>query len=730
MTRSCLRLLLLQCVPVLVNAQVPRFQELPHLSNETIWNSPDFQSDLVTVRWDRNPRTFTVIRKSGVPGIYRVDARSGTQELLVRASDLMPRGKGKPIAIESYWFSNDETQVLIFTNSVRVWRRNTKGEFYVWDRKKRQLNPISDVTGLQQFAKFSPDGKSVAFVRDNNIFVAKLRSRREKQLTFDGDENIINGTGDWVYEEELGVRDGFEFSPDGKRIVFWRFDQTPIKPFYLIDQTSRPPNLLPVRYPLAGAQNSDVRIGVVEISSGKTAWVDLGPDKDIYVAALGFAGSSSEVWLTRLNRNQNKLDLMLADAKTGTSRVVMSDSDEAWVDVHVPHWIEGGARFLFESERDGYNQVFLLGRDGSLVRKVTTQEWDVFGIAGYDESRGLLYFTGAGEGPLVRPLYRVKLDGTGLTRISSANGTHVVSFNSDLSLYTDTYSSAGVPPVETLHDSDGEVVRTLSENRGAGENVRALSLNPPEFIKVPGADGSKLNAYVIRPPDFNPGRKYPVLMYVYGGPGSQTVRDSWGGGRYLWHQLMASEGYVVMSVDNRGTGGRGREFKKQTYMKLGKFEAADQVAVAKYLKSLSFVDPTRIGIWGWSYGGYMALMSMLTGERTFKTAIAVAPVTDWRFYDTIYTERYMRTPQENEQGYDLGAPLSYADELQGKLLIVHGTGDDNVHPQNTIRMILALEEANKQFDMRLYPNKTHAIAGGRTRVNLYQLFTDWIKENL
>ncbi|MFQ5703751.1 MAG: S9 family peptidase [Gemmatimonadales bacterium] len=642
----------------------------------------------------------------------------------------MPRGKGKPIAIESYWFSNDETQVLIFTNSVRVWRRNTKGEFYVWDRKKRQLNPISDVTGLQQFAKFSPDGKSVAFVRDNNIFVAKLRSRREKQLTFDGDENIINGTGDWVYEEELGVRDGFEFSPDGKRIVFWRFDQTPIKPFYLIDQTSRPPNLLPVRYPLAGAQNSDVRIGVVEISSGKTAWVDLGPDKDIYVAALGFAGSSSEVWLTRLNRNQNKLDLMLADAKTGTSRVVMSDSDEAWVDVHVPHWIEGGARFLFESERDGYNQVFLLGRDGSLVRKVTTQEWDVFGIAGYDESRGLLYFTGAGEGPLVRPLYRVKLDGTGLTRISSANGTHVVSFNSDLSLYTDTYSSAGVPPVETLHDSDGEVVRTLSENRGAGENVRALSLNPPEFIKVPGADGSKLNAYVIRPPDFNPGRKYPVLMYVYGGPGSQTVRDSWGGGRYLWHQLMASEGYVVMSVDNRGTGGRGREFKKQTYMKLGKFEAADQVAVAKYLKSLSFVDPTRIGIWGWSYGGYMALMSMLTGERTFKTAIAVAPVTDWRFYDTIYTERYMRTPQENEQGYDLGAPLSYADELQGKLLIVHGTGDDNVHPQNTIRMILALEEANKQFDMRLYPNKTHAIAGGRTRVNLYQLFTDWIKENL
>ncbi len=732
MRQHCLLVMIAQLLAVPALAQVSQLRELPRLSNETIWNSPEFTNDMVSADWDRNPQYFTITRSgsSGASDIYRIDARSGTEELLVSGSDLVPRGQHNPIKVESYRFSDDGTKVLIFTNSVRVWRQNTKGEYFIWDRNRRQLNPISDRPGLQQFAKLSPNAKSVAFVRDNNIFVAELRSGREKQLTFDGDENVINGTSDWVYEEELGVRDAFSFSPDGKRIVFWRFDQSAIKPFFLIDQTSPHPSLLSVRYPLAGEQNSEVKIGVAEIASGKTTWVDLGTEEDIYVAALGFAEQSDDIWLTRLNRHQNKQDLMMADAQTGVSRVIMTDTDDAWIDARAPRWIDDGERFLIESERDGYNQVFLYSRDGSLVRKVTTAEWDVMRVLGVDEEHRVLYFTGAGEGPLVRPLYSVQLDGTGLKRISSANGTHSIEFNSDYSMYVDTYSSAGVPPVKTLHDSDGSVVRTIADNERVIENVRALSLTPPEFIKVPAADGTRLNAYIIRPPDFDPGRKYPVLMYVYGGPGSQTVQDSWGGGRYLWHQLLASDGYVVMSVDNRGTGARGRDFKKQTYLNLGKLEAADQIAVAEYLGSLAFVDANRIGVWGWSYGGYMSLLAMLRGNGVFKAALSVAPVTDWRFYDTIYTERYMRTPQENEQGYNSGAPLGYADRLQGNLLLVHGTGDDNVHPQNTIRMIQALEDANRQFDMRLYPNKTHSISGGRTRVNLYDLFTEWLKENL
>jgi dipeptidyl-peptidase-4 len=506
-------------------------------------------------------------------------------------------------------------------------------------------------------------------------------------------------------------------------------DQTAIKPFYLIDELSLYPELLPVRYPKAGEANSEVRIGVVEVSSGRTRWMDLGVESDIYVARMGFAGRD-EVWFTRLNRHQNRMDLLVADAETGVSRVITSDVDDAWVDNNAPTWIRNGRQFLIESERDGHNQVYLYNRDGTLIRKLTTEPWDVTALYGVDEADEVLYFSGAGEGPLKRPLYRIGLDGEDLTRVSTASGSHAVQFNTDYSLYVDTYSTVGLPPTQTLHTTDGQVVRVIADNQELRERVRALSLAVPEFITLPVADGVELNGYVIRPPDFDPARQYPLLMYVYGGPGSQTVRDSWGGTRYLWHQLLANDGYLIASVDNRGTGARGRDFKKMTYLNLGKYEAADQIAAARYFASLPFVDETRVGIWGWSYGGYMSLMSMFTGGGAFKAALSVAPVTDWRLYDTIYTERYMRTPEENQNGYRYGSPLTFVDGLEGSLLVVHGTGDDNVHAQNTTQLIDALESAGKQFDMRLYPNKTHSIAGRQTRVNLYGLFTEWLKRNL
>ena len=702
------------------------------LTVHAIWSSPDFASDLVDLAWMKDGKAYTTVEPdaSGSTDLYRVDALSGARQLVLRGADLTASGARKPIAIEEYRFSGDGTKLLIFTNSARVWRQNTKGTFFVWDFTARRLIPVSTKAGYQQFAKFSPDARRVAFVRDNNIYVTDLASGTETALTTDGGDNVINGTSDWVYEEELDLRDAFRWSPDGMRIAFWRVDQSAIRPFYLVDQDSLYPALVPVRYPKAGSPNSEVKIGTVEVATGRTTWMDLGPEKDIYIAAMDFAGAPDSLWLTRLNRHQNRLDLLLADARTGGSRLVMTDTDSAWVDANQPRWIDGGKQFLFASEREGYDQVYLFDRSGTLVRRVTPAGWDVGEVYGVDEANRVLYFSGATPGPLERHVLRVGLDGKGLTRLSTDSGTHSADFAPTFALYVDTYSRAGIPPVQTLRRADGRLVRPVADNAKLRDKIAALGFNRPEFIVVRTPDGVDLNAWVIKPKGFTPTRRYPLLMNVYGGPGSQTVTDSWGGPNYLWHQMLAQDGYLVASVDNRGTGGRGAKFMKMTYLRLGHYEAADQIAAARWFSRQAFVDPDRIGIWGWSYGGYMSSLSMFRGAGVFKAAIAVAPVTDWRFYDTIYTERYMRTPQENAAGYDQSGPLAYADSLKGSFLLVHGTGDDNVHFQNSVRLVERLERANKQFDMRIYPNKTHAIAGGTTRENLYGLFTAWLKAHL
>ena len=706
--------------------------QAPPLTVHSIWGSREYESDLVDIAWMKDGKAYTTIDEdaSGNTDLHRVDALTGTKQLLVRGADLIGPGGGKPIVIEEYRFSSDGAKLLIFTNSARVWRQNTKGTFFVWDFASRRLIPLSARAGYQQFAKFSPDGRMVGFVRDNNLYVTDLATGAETALTTDGSETVINGTSDWVYEEELDLRDAFRWSPDGRRIAFWRFDQSAIRPFYLVNQDSLYPTLVPVRYPKTGTPNSTVKIGVTEVATRRTSWVDLGAELDIYVAAMDFADSPAELWLTRLNRHQNRLDLLLADATTGATHVIMSDSDSAWVDANQPRWIAGGKQFLLVSEREGHDQVYLFNRDGSLVRRVTPGGWDVFELLGVDEQSKVLYFTGAMDGPLGRPLLRVGLDGKGLARISTEPGTHGVAFDPTFRLYVDTYSRAGVPPVETLRRADGTLVRPLAGNLALVRKVDALRLRAPEFLKVPTPGGVELNAWIVKPRDFDPTKHYPLLLFVYGGPGSQTVRDVWGGAQYLWHQMLAQDGYLVASVDNRGTGGRGASFMKMTYLHLGRYESADQIAAAHWFGQQPFVSADRIGIWGWSYGGYMTSRTTFLGAGVFKAAIAVAPVTDWRFYDTIYTERYMRTPQENPTGYDESAALTYTDSLKGSFLLVHGTGDDNVHFQNSDRLVERLEAANKQFDMRIYPNKTHSIAGGTTRENLYGLFTAWLKAHL
>jgi dipeptidyl-peptidase 4 len=723
----------LAALALLSSLPAPAAAQQQQLTPERMFGAEFRLQGLPEAHWMNDGQRYSFVQyvADGVTDLVAADARSGQSTVLVEGRSLVPQGRTAPIEIEGYEWSADERKLLIYTESQPVWRQNTKGKYYVLDLASKRLTPVSTAEGWQQFAKFSPDASKVGFVRDNDLWVADLATGRETRLTSDGSETIINGTFDWVYEEELGVQDGWRWSPDGARIAFWRIDQGAVRAFTWIADTdsaySRPVTL---RYPKAGDANPTAKVGVYDLASGRTTWVDTGDDQSVYLARVEWWGDSpTELMVQRLNRHQNRLDVMMADARTGEARVVFTDTDPAWVEVDDDlTFIGGGRQFLWSSEKDGWNHLYLVNRDGSVARQLTRGSWDVVSVYGVD-SGGLVWFTSTEEGPEERQLYSVSLSGGEPRQVTREAGTHAITLSPATPYYLDSYSRAGVPPVISLHRKDGTLVRTLVDNARARASLQALGVNLPEFTTIPAADGTPLAAWIIRPPAFDPNRKYPVLMYVYGGPGSQTVLDSWGGSRYLWHQLLAQRGYVVVSVDNRGTGGRGSAFRKSVYLTLGEREAADQVAAAQWLARQPYVDATRLGIWGWSYGGYMAALTMMTPGSPFKAGIAVAPVADWGLYDSIYTERFMRTPQENPGGYAKGSPVRQAANLRGELLVVHGTGDDNVHFQNSVQLADALQAAGKQFDFMLYPNRNHSIAGGRS-VHLYTLMTRWITENL
>lgn len=732
-TASFLATVALLACPLAAAAQSTA-QSADELTVETIFGSDGLSSRSVAVRWMADGRHWSVVERdsAGFDELWRVEAESGRREKLVSSAELSPPGGGDPLRIEGYDFSEDGRRLLIFSQSQQVWRARTKGRYYVFDFPTRRLIEVSGEDGWQMFAKLSPDARQVAFVRDHDLYVTDLSSGEERRLTFDGGENIINGTTDWVYEEELDLRDAFRWSPDGSRIAYWRFDQSPVRTYWLVDHLPLYPELTGIRYPKAGEDNSRVQVGSLDLATGGTTWFDIGPDEDIYIARMEWAESSDEVVIQRLNRHQNRLDLLLGDARTGETTLLFSEQDDAWLDAGDDlHWLDGGSRFTWTSDRDGYTHVYLYDRSGRMVRQVTRGSWDVTALHGVDETGGLAYVTAASESPLTRSVYSVELEGGQMNRLVGGRGTHSARFAPDFGLFVDTHSSIGTPPVVTLRrTADATSVRVLEDNSGLTARLEALDLREPEFFTVPADDGSELNGWIIKPRDFDPTHRYALLLYVYGGPGSQTVRDVWGGRRYLWHQMLVREGILVASVDNRGTGARGREFKKQVYLRLGQLEAADQLAAMRHLGERPYVDASRIGIWGWSYGGYMALMTSLAGGEAVATAIAGAPVTSWELYDTIYTERFMRTPQENPEGYRLGAPLSLAEGLEGDLLLVHGLADDNVHPQNTYRMAHALQAAGKQFDMRLYPGQRHGIRGRTLTVNLYGMMTGFLLRTL
>jgi dipeptidyl-peptidase-4 len=664
----------------------------------------------------------------GGSDIVRVNATTGA-ESVVAAARMLVGADGAPLRVERIVPSEDGSKILLFHNSVRVWRQNTRGVYDVLDVASGRITPLSIKPGLQMFAKFSPDGQHAAFVRDNNLFVTDLATHEERALTTDGSDTIINGTSDWVYEEELSVRDAFRWSPDSKRIAFWRFDQSPIPIFPMIDELSVPAKMIPLRYPRPGDPNSKVTVGVVDASTGATTWLHTGEGE--YVAALAWAGADS-VTVQRMPRVQNQIDLLMLSATSGDGRTVLTERDSAWVDVDddTPGWVANGTMFLWPSERSGWRQYYLYKRDGSLVGRVTRDGVDVSSLAGVDEKRGYLYALAASPTPMQRQLFRYPLRGGAEMRVTTEAGTHTVSVSPTGTSMVDVYSTAQLPAAASLVQLGANGSRKVLEANAKLRERLAQVTRAPEFFHVPMADGTQLNAMRILPPAFDSTRRYPVLMYVYGGPASQTVVDGYGGERYLWHQTLARKGFIVVSVDGRGTGARGSAFKHIVYEHLGIHESDDQIAAAKWLATQKWVDPARIGIWGWSYGGYMAAITSFRGGSVFKSAISVAPVTDWRLYDNIYTERYMRTPADNASGYHDGSAQQYVQGLTASYLLVHGTGDDNVHLQNSIQLIDKLQAANKQFELMLYPGRTHSLAGGNSHMHLYTMLTRFVEETL
>lgn len=703
------------------------------LSIERIFGSPEFAPVSVpSIAWsDASTYVQAVENPAGGTDLFRVDPLSGQTTPLVRAHQLLASDQ-QPIAAEAVTLSTDRRRALVFHNTERVWRSNTRGSYTVVDLQTGRTYPTASRVGGQMFAKLSPDGSRVAFVRANDLWVTDLATGAESRLTSDGSETIINGTSDWVYEEELGLRDAFRWSPDGTRIAYWRFDQGAVKSFPLVDELSLYPTVTTLRYPKAGETNSTVRIGVVNVTGApRTTWLDVGHGNDIYLARAEWVGADSVV-VQRLPRRQDEMHVLMASAATGGSRVVWTDRDSAYVDLEDLHWVENDGAFLVLSDRSGWRQLYRVSRDGKSVRQLTSDGMDVLSVTHVDEDDGHVFVSAAAPTPMERNIFRFRLDGRADgARITPERGSHTLNVSPDGRVAVHTHSRIDQPTTVTIRDFPSmRVRRVVTDNRQLRERLAALDVRAPEFMKVPLRNGTLLDAYRILPPGFDSTRKYPVLLYVYGGPAAPQVNDTYGGSRQLWFRMLAQHGYVVMAVDNRGAAWRGRDFRKVTQGRLGVIESEDHINVARWLGTRPWADAARIGIWGWSYGGFLSSNVMFRGGDLFRAGIAVAPVTDWRFYDTIYTERFMRTPQENPDGYTSGSPVTHVNGLTGRFLLVHGTGDDNVHAQNSLVLADRLARAGKVFEMLMYPNRTHSISEGGITPQLYRSLTRFILDNL
>ena len=664
--------------------------------------------------------------ETGLNDIFKQDVTSGENSLLVNGSFL--KFNGQQIILSSYSFSNNGRFLLFSGLREKIWRYSWRSPFYILDFKSAEIFPLTKNLQNLRNVKLSPDGKYVGYVYNSNIYIVELATRERRQITNDGSENILSGEFDWVYEEEFELTDAWRWSPDSKKIAYWRMDQTRVKEFYLVDELSLYNKITPLKYPKAGEANSVVKIGVYDLRKDSTVWMDIGAETDIYIPRIFWTNSSDKLAILRSNRHQNHFELLLANTDSGQSEVIISDSNSTWVEVeHDILFLKEKDEIIWTSENSGFNHAYLYDYTGNLLNQITKGNWEVTSVEAVDEENGWLYFYGKKDSPIEQNIYRIKFDGKNLERVSPNNGWHTADFCPKCKYFIDSCTTASSPTITYLRNTDGSIIRKLEDNDDIFDDY---SLSFPEFSSFTTTDGVELNYYIIKPDNFAPDKKYPVIIYGYGGPTSQTVVNRWGGTRELWHQYMAQNGYIIFCVDNRGTGGRGKEFKDLAYGDLSKWAVHDQIEGAKFLSSLPYVDTDRIGFWGWSGGGYLTLMMMTRGTDYFSTGVSVAPVSDFHLYDAIWTERYMGLPDENEDGYKAANVLTYADQLKGKLLIIHGTGDDNVHFQNSIQIINELEAKLKQFDLMIYPNRNHRISGGNTQLHLFTLISNYFLNHL
>jgi dipeptidyl-peptidase-4 len=633
--------------------------------------------------------------------------------------------------IDSYTFSPDEKLILIANSTNPIFRHSFTADYYLYDTTTKNISKVFDFQ--VQEPTFSPDGKKIAFARENNLYVYDIASKQITAITTDGKKNsVINGITDWVYEEEFAFVRAFDWSKDSKKVAYIRFDESQVPEFSMsIFKKDLYPTVETFKYPKAGEKNSEVSLHIYDVASKGSQKVNLSQYSDFYIARMQWTNDANVLSAQVLNRHQDNLDLLFVDGNSGATKVVLNEKDKAYVDVTDNLTFLKDNSFIWTSEKDGFNHIYLYDKTGKLKNQVTKGNWEITNYYGFDEKSNTVFYQSVENGSINRDVYSINLNGKNKLRLSKTTGTNAATFSPNFQYFINTFSSATQPTTYTLNEAKtGAQVQVIEKNEALATKLKGYNLPSKEFFVLKTAKGNELNAWILKPKDFDPAKKYPVFMYQYSGPGSQQVNNDWNSNDDYWFQMLAQQGYIVACVDGRGTGFKGAAFKKVTQKELGKYEVEDQIDAAKVIGNYPYVDKNRIGIWGWSYGGFMASNCLLKGADVFKMAIAVAPVTNWRFYDSIYTERYMQTPQENASGYDENSPINHVNKLKGKYLLIHGSGDDNVHVQNSMQMIEALIQANKQFDSQIYPDKNHGIYGGKTRIQLFNKMTNFIKENL
>jgi len=743
-------ILLLGVLPVTVLSLLPQAlwageEDPATLTFDRVFKSGEFSAQSYGgTRWREETGDYIMLKGSeetrGGQDIVVFNPETGQKAILIPAAYFIPPNENSPLSISSYQFSDDRSLLLIFTNTKRVWRQNTRGDYWVLDvssRELRQLGGDAEPSTLM-FAEFSPDGTHVCYVRENDLYVENLKTQRIRRLTNTGGERLINGTFDWVYEEELSLRKGFRWSPDSQSIAYWQLDTEGVRKVHLINNTdSLYPKLIPIKYPKVGEQNASCRVGVIQVDGGRTRWMEVpGDPRNHYIARMDWAGNSEELLLQQLNRLQNTNRVMMANAQSGEVRTILVEHDDAWVDIEDElHWIEEGERFTWVSERDGWRHVYLVSRSGDKTTLITRGDHDVWGIDSIDEENSWLYYTASPDNATQRYLYKVSLKGGKGERVTPADqsGTHRYRVSHDSQWAIHSWSSFGTPSTtDLIRLPSHERVRMLVENTNVVEKLQKLNQGGHEFFSVDIGE-AVLDGWCIKPPDLDQSKQYPLLFYVYGEPAGSTVGDLWGGQNYLWYLYLAQQGYVVMSVDNRGTRvPKGRAWRKCIYRQVGILAPAEQAAATReIIDSRPYIDPRRVAIWGWSGGGSMTLNAIFRYPEIYHTGMAVAPVPNQRYYDTIYQERYMGLPSENVDGFKDGSPINFAHQLKGNLLVVHGTGDDNCHYQGTEALINELIRHDKEFTMMAYPNRTHSISEGKnTRRHLYRLLTNYLMDKM